>query len=518
MSKKIDENTKLVIKKVEGEEEKYLIGFVLKKEDDGNKDLTQNLAQNSIQKSESKKTYRFIATSEVVDRVGDIMRIKGAHLENYLKNPVVLFAHKKDAKPVGKVVNIEIANDKIYVDIEFAETEKGEEVEYLVREGYLNTVSIGFLPKAIIYKNDFEVIAELDPDFYARHEKDLINADRVIWEWELLEISVVPVPANPEAIAVLKAYGIEIAKEIKKEYIEKDGKIIEVKELIDLDLSDYDVKAVPTKHPANMKYDDKSPWDKNIAIATLRKWASKDGSGRKETIDFNKYKMGFGWYDAKKPKELTSYKFPHHWVKNGDFYCVWSGVRTAMAFLIRLHSTGRLTIPEVDAKKLYKHLVKHYKEFGKEPPEFKQMSIIEAIEFDEEFGKVFLEDATPEELLDIAKNLINTKKELEQVKAQLEAYEKQIVELKNKIEQLNKKEENKLEDFENLNTSEKINSKQNEFCDKFQKSSNYLDSNEVEAHINQIVASMSDKIYLNPEDIKDLTEILIKKLKEEFDN
>ncbi len=436
-TKKLNEqDIKLVIKKPDDNQKGFVIAFVLRK--DENEKQAQNAETKSQANTEqtAKRTYRFVATSEIVDRDGDIMRVKGAILDNFLKNPVILFAHKQDTKPVGKAVNIEVANDRIYVDIEFADTEKAKEVEYLVKEGYLNAVSIGFLPKAVVYRDDFNIIQDLDPEFYARHQADLEKANRVIWEWELLEVSVVPVPANPDAIAVFKAYGIDKAYEIKKEFVEKNGKIVEVKELIPIDLSDYEVKAVPNKHPANMKYDDKSPWDKTIAIKTLRKWASRDGSGRKETIDWNKYKMGFGWYDAKKPNEFTSYKFPHHWVKDGDFYCVWSGVRTAMAFLIRLHSTGRLTIPEQDARKLYKHLVKHYKEFGKEPPEFKQMSILEAMEYNEEFGKIFLEDATTEELVEITKSLIKAKNELEKAKEELNNYKKQIEALEKELKEL----------------------------------------------------------------------------------
>lgn len=71
------------------------------------------------------------------------------------------------------------------------------------------------------------------------------------------------------------------------------------------------------------------------------------------------------WYDSENPDLRGSYKLPHH--TRSGYKTVWRAVANAMARLMQ----GNTDIPEVDRKGVYNHLARHYKEFGKEPPEFK---------------------------------------------------------------------------------------------------------------------------------------------------
>jgi len=166
---------------------------------------------------------------------------------------------------------------------------------------------------------------------------------------ELLEISAVTVPANPEALML--AY----------------------KSML---------KAVPPKHTPPI--DEDSDWDKTEAIKQLRKWASRDGSGDKDTIDWAKYAKGFGWYDENDKENFGSYKLPHHYVRNGRLITPWSGVKAAMAAL--LGARGGVDIPENERKKVYNHLAAHYKQFDKEPPEFHTLELLRDV-----FSEVFVE-------------------------------------------------------------------------------------------------------------------------------
>ena len=42
-------------------------------------------------------------------------------------------------------------------------------------------------------------------------------------------------------------------------------------------------------------------WDADAAVARVRRWASRDGSGEKDTIDWERYRQAFAWYDGFKP-------------------------------------------------------------------------------------------------------------------------------------------------------------------------------------------------------------------------
>jgi len=56
-------------------------------------------------------------------------------------------------------------------------------------------------------------------------------------------------------------------------------------------------------------------------------------------------------------------------LKEGTLCLYWNGVRAAMARL--LGGGGAMDIPDDERKKIYKKLVKLYKKFDKEPPEFR---------------------------------------------------------------------------------------------------------------------------------------------------
>ena len=78
------------------------------------------------------------------------------------------------------------------------------------------------------------------------------------------------------------------------------------------------------------------------------------------------------------PERFSDLKLPHHDPKTHNV--VWRGVVAAMAALFG--ARGGVDIPSEDRKKVYNHLAKHYREFDREPPEFKTL---------EEFAREFLE-------------------------------------------------------------------------------------------------------------------------------
>jgi hypothetical protein len=109
------------------------------------------------------------------------------------------------------------------------------------------------------------------------------------------------------------------------------------------------------------------PWDADAAEARIRKWASSDGSGDKDKIDWAKYREAFAWYNAEDPENFGSYKLPHHDIVDGRFCVVWRGVAAAMA--VMKGARGGVDIPDADRDAVVRHLASHYKQFDKEVPE-----------------------------------------------------------------------------------------------------------------------------------------------------
>lgn len=138
---------------------------------------------------------RFIITTEAVDRHGDTVSADGWQVDNFMKNPVVLFAHDYDSPPVAKCIAItKMQGGKIAADVEWPE--KGlypfaDTIRGMVKTGFLNATSVGFIALAYEHPSSEDSNrSEWDYDFTSQ---------------ELLEFSVVPVPANPEALVVARA-------------------------------------------------------------------------------------------------------------------------------------------------------------------------------------------------------------------------------------------------------------------------------------------------------------------------
>lgn len=143
------------------------------------------------------------------DRQGDVVEPRGLDFKNFLKNPVVLWAHDSSRPPVGKVLAVEVNGEGVRAKVEFAETEFASEVFELYAGGFLHAWSIGFIPLR------WERLSDEDG-----------SAGFHIHEAEVVELSAVPVPANPEALThALKSVNDETLKKAISDTIDKAGKI-----------------------------------------------------------------------------------------------------------------------------------------------------------------------------------------------------------------------------------------------------------------------------------------------------
>lgn len=173
--------------------------------------MPEMLKKQYVAKSEvddSERTITAVISTNAVDRDGEVLMPKGADFEKYLKNPVVLWAHQHTDTPIGRSMWIKRGRDRITAKVKVATTPKADEIYQLFKGGFLNAFSVGFVP------NNWR---EPKADEIKQHP-EWSATKRVCDSWELLEFSAVPVPANPEALAVaVKTKAVNLSKETQDE-------------------------------------------------------------------------------------------------------------------------------------------------------------------------------------------------------------------------------------------------------------------------------------------------------------
>ena len=149
--------------------------------------------------SDKPRTRSFVLSDETVDRVGDVIMAGGWQLDNYKANPVVLWGHNSYAPPIGTASRVRTARvdgrralvgDLTLVDEEV--NPHAEAIWRLVEAGVIRTVSVGFKPIKVRFG---EEITDKE-----RKKLGLSDWSVVYDESELLENSLVSVPANPNAV------------------------------------------------------------------------------------------------------------------------------------------------------------------------------------------------------------------------------------------------------------------------------------------------------------------------------
>ena len=251
----------------------------------------------------------------VVDRSQESVLPSAYKIENFMKNPVLLYQHIH-SQPIGKVISVNLSDKGLEVEAEVYK-EANPSVFALIQKGVLKSFSIGFLGKDFIYDE----------------KKD-------IWYWtdvELLEVSVVSVPDNQDSLFT--------------ELLEapcQDGICL-------LGIKDYNKKRIKVGEKAI----------KNSEIST-KAWS-----------DVDKTKLGQDLADLGKTSYIkeaylvvgdvekrSTWKFPHHELKGGDLIVNKNGVTAAYAALQGARNNPDISNDEKQASA--KHLLKHYREMKKQ--------------------------------------------------------------------------------------------------------------------------------------------------------
>lgn len=237
-------------------------------------------------------------------RDGHILEPRGCRLENYRANPIVLWSHDPD-HPLGNAENATVGGDQISARVRFAPlgiSRKADEIRGLVKAGVIRTVSVGFEPIEM---------EPLDP-------KKPRGGQR-IFEWELLELSFVSVPADTGAVVTARAKG-------------------------DRAMTDWKVGA-----SRNLPIEDSDAWDGDAAAESVFAWAT-DG----DDLDQTKARKAFLVYDAEFPLERGSYKLPIAHVVDGELKVPKGAIRAAASDL------PAADVPD-DVKERAQGVLDHYK-------------------------------------------------------------------------------------------------------------------------------------------------------------
>jgi HK97 family phage prohead protease len=125
------------------------------------------------------------------DRVGDAIAPGAIRLENFNKNPIMLYQHDHNA-PIGTWSNVRQIGDQLLGTFKLAAAGTSSEIDAIremVKQGILRAISIGF--NAFKYQEDEQ---------YDRH---------TFTDIELLEASLVSVPCSPGALVIARSFGAD---------------------------------------------------------------------------------------------------------------------------------------------------------------------------------------------------------------------------------------------------------------------------------------------------------------------
>lgn len=136
---------------------------------------------------DEERVIEFVASDEIVDYDGDLVKIEGMDISKIKKNKSFLWSHGQKDLPVGKVLSVKKDKGMLVGKAQLTSEEEypfGYQVYKLIKGGYINNVSISFMP-----------------DYSTAEYRDIKGKSvRVINNSTLLEISAVNIGANSNAL------------------------------------------------------------------------------------------------------------------------------------------------------------------------------------------------------------------------------------------------------------------------------------------------------------------------------
>jgi HK97 family phage prohead protease len=141
----------------------------------------------------------FVLSDETPDRLGDVIMQDGWQLEAFKRNPVALFSHRADFL-LGTWDNLRIEKKQLIGDLKLAPkgtSDRIDEMTRLIEAGVLKATSVGFKP---IERKPRKINDQYVGEIFTKQD--------------LVETSIVAIPANPNALAIAKE--LKISEDTRK--------------------------------------------------------------------------------------------------------------------------------------------------------------------------------------------------------------------------------------------------------------------------------------------------------------
>lgn len=162
----------------------------------------EGLVYRSARQSDADPT-EYVLSDETVDRYGEVIQADGWDLGNFRKNPIALFNHNSNAV-IGRWDKVRVEGKRLLGHLVLAmagTSQVVDDVRRLWDQKMLKAVSVGFRP--------------------IKQEKLTEDADE-FWgpfrylKQELVECSIVAIPANPNALQIARSFALpaDIGKQL----------------------------------------------------------------------------------------------------------------------------------------------------------------------------------------------------------------------------------------------------------------------------------------------------------------
>lgn len=163
-----------------------------------------NFEPQNISNRNNMANNRFTVSDGSLNSYGSVILTSGINIARFERNPIMLYMHDRDKGVIGRWENIRKEGDKLTAEAVFDEaTELGAKVKHQVESGFLRSASIGI----------------------ENCKCETINGVQTIVECDLIEISIVDVPANENAVKLFRKgwKPVKTLSELEKEEPDRDN-------------------------------------------------------------------------------------------------------------------------------------------------------------------------------------------------------------------------------------------------------------------------------------------------------
>lgn len=185
---------------------------------------------------------RFTVTKDIVDRDSERVIPSGANLDSFKKNPIMFYNHMRWDGGIGTWDNIEVTDTEIAMDGYISDsTDYAKGLLGLVQDGVIRTASMGFRPKK-----------------WSDDSKDKLDGQLgvTILEYEVIEVSITDVPANPDAVMKSMDKNYKVYNDFKSWQDDKEGVIVksfQIENFINMNILEVVNKFLGTSFGENTK-------------------------------------------------------------------------------------------------------------------------------------------------------------------------------------------------------------------------------------------------------------------------